>query len=388
MKPQKRTTKTGAIRWVARYRDATGKEHSKSFDTQREAKAFLQEQERAVRRNEWIAPTDLTVLDLVKERVRQATNDSTRNGRRFLQANLGELAGMRVQAVKPADIRAWLDTLTTGRPWADGQPLAVTTIKTCGAILHGIFTEAVEEDVISRHPMRGVKMPAAEVAVERSEIVTASEVAAVIQVAESTGVGRAPNLTLAAMIQVAAETGLRAGELCGLRVRNVNFLRGEIAVVEQMHQRTHEFAPLKTRASRRVVPVGTETMGVIEEQLQRQPRAPHETVFATSRGEPFTSSSLGVQFRKAARAAGVDMTFHGLRHFYASSLIENGASVVVVQRAMGHASAAMTLNIYSHLFPGAGEELRGYLPVVRDFSGISGVVDDGGEGVGAGQGRL
>lgn len=388
MKPQKRTTKTGAIRWVARYTDPTGRERSKSFDTQREAKVFLQEQERAVRRNEWIAPTDITVLDLVKERVRQATNDSTRNGRRFLQANLGELAGMRVQAVKPADIRAWLDTLTTGRPWADGQPLAATTIKTCGAILHGIFTEAVEEDVISRHPMRGVKMPVAEVAVERSEIVTAAEVAAIIQVAEGTGVGRAPNLTLATMIQVAAETGLRAGELCGLRVRNVNFLRGEIAVVEQMHQRTHEFAPLKTRASRRVVPVGAETMGVIEKQLRRVPRAPHETVFATLRGEPFTSASLGAQFRKAARAAGVDVTFHGLRHFYASSLIENGASVVVVQRAMGHASATMTLNIYSHLFPGAGDELRSYLPVVRDFSGISGVVDDGGEGVGAGQGGL
>lgn len=388
MKPQKRTTKTGAIRWVARYTDPTGRERSRSFDTQREAKAFIQEQERAVRRNEWIAPTDITVLDLVKERVRQATNDSTRNGRRFLQANLGELAGMRVQAVKPADIRAWLDTLTTGRPWADGQPLAATTIKTCGAILHGIFTEAVEEDVISRHPMRGVRMPSAEVAVERSEIVTASEVAAIIQVAEGTGVGRAPNLTLAAMIQVAAETGLRAGELCGLRVRNVNFLRGEIAVVEQMHQRSHEFAPLKTRASRRVVPVGAETMRVIEEQLRRVPRAPHETAFATSRGEPFTSASLGAQFRKAARAAGVDMTLHGLRHFYASSLIENGASVVVVQRAMGHASAAMTLNIYSHLFPGAGDELRSYLPVVRDFSGISGVVDDGGEGVGAGQDGL
>lgn len=388
MKPQKRTTKTGAIRWVARYTDPTGRERSRSFDTQREAKAFLQEQERAVRRNEWIAPTDVTVLDLVKERARQATNDSTRNGRRFLQANLGELAGMRVQAVKPADIRAWLDALTTGRPWADNQPLAVTTIKTCGAILHGIFTEAVEEDVISRHPMRNVKLPRVDVSVERAKIVTASEVDAIIAVCEDTAVGRAPNPTLAAMIQVAAETGLRAGELCGLRVRNVNFLRGEIAVMEQMHQRTHEFAPLKTRASRRVVPVGVETMRIIEKQLQRLPRAPHETVFATAKGRPFTSASLGAQFRKAARAAGVDMTFHGLRHFYASSLIENGASVVVVQRAMGHASAAMTLNIYSHLFPGAGEELRGYLPVVRDFSGISGVVDDGGEGVGAGQGGL
>ncbi len=56
MAVQKRTTKAGKTRWVARYRDAAGKEHSRSFDTQREAKAYLQEQERALRRGEWVDP--------------------------------------------------------------------------------------------------------------------------------------------------------------------------------------------------------------------------------------------------------------------------------------------------------------------------------------------
>lgn len=384
MKPQKKLTKAGTVRWVARYTDPTGKERSKSFSTQREAKAFTQEQERAVRRSEWIAPSTTTVADLVQSHIDQATNDSTRNGRKFLLANLGELGSMPIQAVKPSHVRTWLDQLQSGRPWADGVPLSLSTVKLCGAILHGIFTQAVADDAISRHPMRGVKLPTTGVAVERSEIITAKQIGAIIAVAEGTGVGRAPNPTLAVMVQVAAETGLRAGELCGLRVRNVNSLRREIAVVEQMHQRTHDFAPLKTVASRRVVPVGASTMEAIEGHLMKHPRAPHETVFATSRGEPLTSGSLGAQFRKAARAAGVDVTFHGLRHFYASSLIESGASVVVVQRVMGHASASMTLNIYSHLFPGADDELRGLLPVVRDFSGISDRSDACSGGIGAG----
>lgn len=50
----KRTTTTGKTRWVARYRDQIGTEHSKTFPTQKQAKNYLQEQERALRRGEWI----------------------------------------------------------------------------------------------------------------------------------------------------------------------------------------------------------------------------------------------------------------------------------------------------------------------------------------------
>ena len=129
-----------------------------------------------------------------------------------------------------------------------------------------------------------------------------------------------------------------------------------------------------------MVPIGPATVAVIEEQLRRAPRGPEETVFCTKAGKALSSSSVSSQFRKLARAAGVDTTFHALRHFYASSLIASGASVVMVQRALGHASASMTLDVYSHLFPGAGEGLRGIVPQVRDLCGIS----DGGEGAGDG----
>lgn len=377
---QKRFNKAGKKVFVARWREPSGKERSKSFSLEREAKAHLQEMERAVRRGEYIADTGITVEELVQERVEQAANQSTRNGRKMLLANLGDLGDMPVLSVKPSYVREWMRLMETGRPWAGGKPLAASTINMLAAILHGVFSQAVLDDVVGRHPMRGVKIPRKEVGAERADIPTVEDVQALIRAARSTGVGRAPNLTLAAMVQVAAETGLRAGELCGLRVRNVNFLRGEVHVVEQINQRTGEFAPLKTEASRRVVPIGPGTVQVIEEQLRRVPRAPEETVFCTRVGRPLSSSSVSAQFRKLARRAGVETTFHGLRHFYASSLIESGASVVMVQRALGHASASMTLDVYSHLFPGAGEGLRGMVPQVRDLCGIL----DGGEGASGG----
>ncbi|HAT1242517.1 TPA: site-specific integrase [Corynebacterium striatum] len=371
---QKRLNKAGKEVFIARWRDPSGKERSKSFSRARQAKAHLQDMERAVRRGEYIADEGITVRDLVEERVEQAINQSTMNGRKMLLANLGDLGDMPVLAVKPSHVREWMQVLEKGRPWADDRPLATSTINMLAAILHGVFSQAVLDDVVGRHPMRGVKIPRKEVGAERADIPTVEDVQALIRAARGTGVGRAPNLTLAAMVQVAAETGLRAGELCGLRVRNVNFLRGEVHVVEQISQRTGEFAPLKTESSRRVVPVGPATVEVLEEQLRRVPRGPDETVFCTKAGKALSSSSVSSQFRKLARAAGVDTTFHGLRHFYASVLIESGASVVMVQRALGHASASMTLDVYSHLFPGAGEGLRGMVPQVRDLCGIS---DDG-----------
>ncbi len=373
---QKRFNKAGRTVYVARWRDPAGKEHSKSFPRERQAKAHLQEMERAVRRGEYIADTGVTVVELVRERMEQATNKSTMNGRLMLLKNLGDLGDLPVLSVKPSHVREWMRLLEEGRPWADDKPLAASTINMLAAILHGVFSQAVLDDVVGRHPMRGVKIPRVGVGAERADIPTIEDVQALIRAARGTGVGRSPNLTLAAMIQVAAETGLRAGELCGLRVRNVNFLRGEVHVVEQINQRTGEFAALKTEASRRVVPIGPATVQVIEEQLRRVPRAPEETVFCTRVGRPLSSSSVSAQFRKVARRAGVETTFHALRHFYASSLIGAGASVVMVQRALGHANAAMTLNVYSHLFPGAGEGLRGMVPQVRDLCGIS----DGGEG--------
>jgi integrase len=66
------------------------------------------------------------------------------------------------------------------------------------------------------------------------------------------------------------------------------------------------------------------------------------------------------EVRKARRAAGLDtLTFHDLRHFYASALISAGCSIKAVQSALGHRSARMTLDVYGHLFPGDEDRIRG-----------------------------
>ena len=316
--PTKRVRNTG-ISWQGRYRDASGKEHSKTFRTKREAKAWEDDQIRAVRRGEWLDPqtSTITVHDLVKKKLSQSAKPNTRQARNYLLANLGDLSPIPITALRPAMVRSWLHVLETGRPWVpDRSPLAANTISMIAGQLRAILTQAVNDDVILRHPMRGVVISSASKQVERDDIPDTEEIQALIQAAYSSGRGVSPNPQLAS----------------------------------------------------RTVPLTEETLAALNTQLRERPRGREETIFAAKSGEPYNSLAIGTQFKNLTKRVGVTTTFHALRHYYASKLIESGVSVSVVQRVLGHSSPATTLGVYAHLWPGAEDEVR---DAVRSFCGIS-----------------
>jgi integrase len=77
---------------------------------------------------------------------------------------------------------------------------------------------------------------------------------------------------------------------------------------------------------------------------------PDRWMFTDSRGVPLHQNSAGHQWNRTRTMAALKFRLHDLRHFYASDLIAAGCDVVTVQRAMGHGSASLTLNTYSHLW--------------------------------------
>ena len=101
-----------------------------------------------------------------------------------------------------------------------------------------------------------------------------------------------------------------------------------------------------------------------------------ELVFTTARSEPLTRSRFGEGWRQAVADADppATTTYHDLRHFYASLLIRHGESVKVVQRRLGHATAADTLDTYSHLWPDSEDLTRAAVDSVmtlRDESAVN-----------------
>lgn len=83
-------------------------------------------------------------------------------------------------------------------------------------------------------------------------------------------------------------------------------------------------------------------------------------IFTNASGEPIRRTRFSDVWRPAARTAGLQegVAFHALRHYYASLLIRHGESVKVVQARLGHASAAETLDTYTHLWPDSEDLTR------------------------------
>ena len=114
--------------------------------------------------------------------------------------------------------------------------------------------------------------------------------------------------------------------------------------------------PVKSKSSRRVVPVGQVVIDQLAAHLAAYPS--DGPLFANEIGEPLFYRRWRTLWEAAARSTGVDFTAHGLRQFFASALISGGASVKHVQSVLGHASAVITLQTYSHLWPGDDDRTR------------------------------
>ncbi|MGZ4561210.1 MAG: site-specific integrase, partial [Mycobacteriaceae bacterium] len=144
-------------------------------------------------------------------------------------------------------------------------------------------------------------------------------------------------------------------------VDRVDFLRRELRVDRQLvtpQKGFPTFGPPKTGASVRTIPLPQMVVASLAAHLQQYPT--DELVFTTNVGLPIRRPVFSRVWRPACVRAGLpkDRTFHDLRHFYASLLIRHGESVKTVQSRLGHASAAETLDTYSHLWPDSDDRTR------------------------------
>ena len=162
-------------------------------------------------------------------------------------------------------------------------------------------------------------------------------------------------------------------------MEHVDFLGREIHVLQQLKRITGSPAyvgELKTKTSRRTVELPEVVQIAIARHLQRfpvheimildrtDPRAvrerPARLLFLTSHHRPLHRSNWSAVWRRAVARAGLPAGFglHGLRHYFATLLIHNGAAVKTVQLALGHSSPMITLNTYAHEWPDALDRTR------------------------------
>jgi integrase len=171
------------------------------------------------------------------------------------------------------------------------------------------------------------------------------------------------------LILAAAYTGLRAGELAGLRVEYLDLLAGRAEVVESITEVGGKLlaGPPKS-GQRRTVALPRFLCEEFGRYLADRPHRPADLVFTMPQGGPLRQSMLSQRiFKPAVRAAGLDpaLRFHDLRHTAASLLVAHGATVLAVAAQLGHASPTITLDRYAHLFPGEADQLAERLDRAR-----------------------
>ncbi len=169
-----------------------------------------------------------------------------------------------------------------------------------------------------------------------------------------------------AALATAIFTGMRRGELLGLRWCDVNLQAGTIKVRYQLDRRTQHLVQPKTANARRTIALPHFLTQLLAEHRLASPHSRDaDYVFCTARGTPmdarnFVRRSLTSALKRAGlvNLGQTGVRFHDLRHTYASIMIAQGENVVYVSRQLGHSTPAITLSIYAHLIDEAEHARR------------------------------
>ena len=159
-----------------------------------------------------------------------------------------------------------------------------------------------------------------------------------------------------AIVVLGAGAGLRQGEALGVTEDRIDFLRRQLRVDRQLMNLPGEaphLVPAKTQTFARTIPLPQVVVNALAAHLAEFPA--ESLIF-----RPISRQLFSKVWRTAVKRAGLpeSITYHSLRHYYASLLIRHGESVKTVQERLGHSSAVTTLNTYSHLWPDSDDRTR------------------------------
>ncbi len=337
-------TASGATLYRVRYRTPDrGQTDKRGFKTKRAAEDWASNNEVAKARGEYVAPSlgRATVGELGPAWLERQRGHMKPSGFRSYESawrNRVERRWRRakVSEIRYTDVQAWVTELA-------GE-LSPSMVATVYSVLARILDDAVRDRLLAANPARGVKLPQR----GKRQNVYLSAVQLHALAVES---GRYGSLIL-----LLGTAGLRWGEAAALRVSDVDFLRRRIALHENavtVGRRVH-VGTLKSGHHRAVALPGF-VVDALAATCEGKDRG--ELIWPARDGgylgPPASNKSWlagAVERCQAADPTFPRITAHALRHTAASLAISAGANVKVVQRMLGHASAAMTLDVYADLF--------------------------------------
>ncbi len=289
------------------------------------------------------AHLDRWLEDVVRHRVRPRTLHSyTQLARLYIEPAIG---ATRLTKLQPADLQKLYGELIA-------RGLSPSTVQRVHAVMRSSLRWALDTGLVHRNVSQAAHPPSTRP--EEMHCLDRDQARALL--ASSRG-GR-----WEALLTVALATGMRQGELLGLRWTEVDLDAGTVRVARQLGP-DGKFSEPKTRQSRRTINLPPSTVEVLREHKTRQlqerlmqgPRWEDQgLVFCTYGGRPLGYRNVIRAFKSELERAGLpEIRFHDLRHT-AATLMLTGRPLHEVSRILGHASIILTANTYRHVLPGEG----------------------------------
>ncbi len=237
--------------------------------------------------------------------------------------------------------RKLMDKGRVERIEAEKQPkgLSAKTVRNIMQIISSAMDFAVAQKIIMENPCKAVELPK----VEKQEMQTipAEQLQAFLTEAKASGVYE--------MYYIELSTGLRRGELLGLKWPDIDWNNAVITVRRQVVRVNGEIteAPLKTKNSYRRVSISPQAIEVLKIQ---KAKTNSEYVFPSPTGGPISPDSVNNMLKRVLARAGIPkVRFHDLRHTFATIALQNGVDIKTVSSILGHFSAGFTLDTYAHV---------------------------------------
>jgi integrase len=299
---------------------------------------------------------DRWLADSVKSTVRTSTYERHEEiVRLHIKPSLGRLG---LKKLTPAHVRGlYSEKLDSGL-------LTPATVRKIHSTLHKALSQAVSDGMVPRNAA-DVKAPRP--TPEEMRPLSEDEARTFLK-----AVSQSSERFEALYVLLAISTGLRRGELLGLRWDDVDLERGTLRVGRALVREggRHTLGETKTKRGRRQINLTPRTVNALKAHRKKQLEAKmklaglykdHGLIFASEVGTPVNPENLVHRsFKPLLKKAGLpEIRFHDLRHTCATLLLIRGVHPKLVQELLGHATIAMTLDTYSHYLPSMGDQAAG-----------------------------
>ena len=225
--------------------------------------------------------------------------------------------------------------------------LAPKTVRNIHQMIGSAYNLAMEQKLVTRNPADGCALPKAEH--KEMQTLPVEQLTSFLREAKDSGVF--------ALYYIDLTTGLRRGELLGLKWSDIDLEKGDLRVQRQIGRIDGKIIemPLKTKNVYRALPLSTDAIDVLMQQRRKTGNS--EWVFPSPTGGLLSPDSVLHMLHRVLKRAGLPkVRFHDLRHTFATLALQNGVDIKTVSGMLGHFSAGFTLDTYAHVTTSAKRE--------------------------------